>query len=299
MEIHDKIPEQFCPQVQVAACYLEVNGKLLLLQRSDSKSEPGKWGVPAGKLEKNETPENAVRRELFEETGIDLERSSCRIEYIGPLYIRKAGFDFIYHSFKVWDCSSQPNQIPDVHISDEHQNYIWAPTNDLKNMPLMAGALEAWQHTQATPPKKRSGTSVSSYLILLQRNQVLLGLRQNTGYNDGLWSLVAGHVEDGESATSAIIREAREEIGIQLSPIHIQMVYTMHRKSNRQNVDFFFACSSWDGIIQNCEPTKCDKWQFFPLEELPSNMVDYNAHVLKAMTTGEFYSERGWDQFSV
>ncbi|MGE5195708.1 MAG: NUDIX hydrolase [Anaerolineae bacterium] len=143
--------------------------------------------------------------------------------------------------------------------------------------------------------KKRSGASVNAYLILKQNNRVLLHLRKNTGYCDGMWSLVAGHVEDGESAIAAIIREVREEIGIKLSSAEIQVVHVMHRQTNRLNVDIFFHCSSWEGAIQNREPEKCEKLDFFPLEALPSNIVDYNADVLRAISNGEFYSEQGWD----
>jgi 8-oxo-dGTP pyrophosphatase MutT (NUDIX family) len=144
------------------------------------------------------------------------------------------------------------------------------------------------------PPKQRSGSSVSSYLILTQNNQVLLGLRKNTGYNDGLWSLVAGHVEDGESATAAMIREAREEIGIELSQEQMKVVHIMHRRSNRRNIDVFFVCSSWEGNPRNCELEKCETLKFFPLDALPSNTIDYNGYVLSAMAKGEFYSEHGW-----
>jgi 8-oxo-dGTP pyrophosphatase MutT (NUDIX family) len=291
IEIHDKVPHTFSPQVQVAACYLEIDGKILLLQRASNKSEPGRWGVPAGKLEKNETPETAAKRELFEETGIDLDAVPSQIEYLSALFIRKPGYDFIYHSFKV----QMGNTLPDVHISDEHQDYKWATNKDLQNMPLMSGAWEAIQRYRSAPPKKRAGSSVSTYLILQQNNQILLGLRKNTGYNDGLWSLVAGHVEDGEPATTAMIREAKEEIGIELTPADIRVVHIMHRKSNRLNVDIFFVCSSWAGTIQNCEPEKCEKLEFFPIDALPINIVNYNADVLQSLAKGEFYSEQGWD----
>lgn len=47
---------------------------------------------------------------------------------------------------------------------------------------------------------------------MVERDQrILLQLRINTGYCDGMWGCVAGHVEEGESASGAMIREARVE----------------------------------------------------------------------------------------
>ncbi len=169
---------------------------------------------------------------------------------------------------------------------------------NLKNVEttaLMDGAKEGLQHDQALVVKKRAGANVNAYLILKQGNKILLHLRKNTGYCDGMWSLVAGHVENGESATVAMIREAYEEIGIKLSHDQIKVVHVMHRQTNRLNVDIFFDCSSWEGIIKNCEPEKCERLDFFSLENLPPNMVDYNVIALKAALNKEFYSEQGWD----
>ncbi len=289
LEVHEIAPAGFTPQVEVAACYLEINNKLLLLQRAHGKLEPGKWGVPAGKLENNEAPENAAERELLEETGISLE-NPARIQRLNSLYIRKPEVDYVYHVFKV-----HLDQMPEVHLSDEHQSYIWATSKDIETIALMDGAKEALQHYQTMVMKKRTGASVNAYLILKQGNKILLHLRKNTGYCDGMWSLVAGHVENGESATVAMIRETHEEIGIKLSYDQIKVVHVMHRQTNRLNVDIFFDCPLWEGNIKNCEPEKCESLEFFPMENLPVNIVDYNAVVLKAISNGEFYSELGWD----
>ena len=140
--------------------------------------------------------------------------------------------------------------------------------------------------------KTRANTAVSAYLILKRDNHVLLSLRQNTGYCDGMWSLVAGHVEEGEPATLGMIREAREEIGIEILPSNLQVVHVMHRQTNRLSIDVFFECKDWRGEIQNLEPEKCARLEFFPLDALPKNIFDYNAKVLKG--AGEFYSEWGW-----
>jgi 8-oxo-dGTP pyrophosphatase MutT (NUDIX family) len=65
------------------------------------------------------------------------------------------------------------------------------------------------------------GRFVAVYLALVRENQVLLLKRQNTGFEDGNFGLIAGHVEKAESITQAVIREASEESGIRLLPEHL------------------------------------------------------------------------------
>ena len=49
-----------------------------------------------------------------------------------------------------------------------------------------------------------------------EKTEVLLALRKNTGYNDGKYELPGGHVEEGEDLIDAMIREAKEELNINL-----------------------------------------------------------------------------------
>lgn len=140
VEIHKTAPIEFAPKVEVAACYLEIQGKLLILQRAGNL-ETGKWGVPAGKLEKNESPLQAAIRELFEETGISSSEVS-QIQDLGMLYMRKPEIDYTYHMF-----AFHLNEMPKVSLSArEHQNFTWASQEDLERIPLMAGAKEALDH---------------------------------------------------------------------------------------------------------------------------------------------------------
>lgn len=59
--------------IRVTAGILENNGRILLAKRSKDDPLKDKWEFPGGKIEKGETPEACLRRELHEELGIDAE----------------------------------------------------------------------------------------------------------------------------------------------------------------------------------------------------------------------------------
>jgi 8-oxo-dGTP diphosphatase len=144
---------------------------------------------------------------------------------------------------------------------------------------------------------ERATMRAAVYLILRRGEQVLLARRCNTGFQDGNYSLVAGHVEANEPVTQALLREAREEAGITLSPHAVEFVHLLHRKSDDDLVyfDFFFVAHQWDGDVVNCEPDKCDDLRWFALTGLPPNMVVYVRDVLTRMIAEEQkYSEYGW-----
>jgi 8-oxo-dGTP pyrophosphatase MutT (NUDIX family) len=79
---------------RAVGCVVRHGGKLLLLKRAGAKSFPGRWGVPSGKVEENETELQAVVRELFEETGILL--SGDQIDLFGtyPVDTHEMAFDY-------------------------------------------------------------------------------------------------------------------------------------------------------------------------------------------------------------
>lgn len=137
IEIYDEEPAAFNPRIQVAACYIEIDKKLLLLKGAQRKLEGGSWGVPAGKLEANETPQQCACRELFEETGISIAKP-IQIHSLGALYMRKPFFDYVYHLFRVVLV-----KMPNVSLSDEHEQFLWASMQDIQKIQLMAGAQEA------------------------------------------------------------------------------------------------------------------------------------------------------------
>jgi len=140
----------------------------------------------------------------------------------------------------------------------------------------------------------RSPFLVAVHLFFLMDDKILLLRRFNTGYEDGNYSVVAGHVDAGETVTQAAVREAFEEAGVSLQLENLEVVHVMNRKSNDERVDFFIVVNAWDGEIQNKEPDKCDDLAWFPLAALPINMIPYVQFAIGNYQKGIFYSEFGW-----
>jgi 8-oxo-dGTP diphosphatase len=140
----------------------------------------------------------------------------------------------------------------------------------------------------------RSKFPVAIHLFFLRDKQVLLLRRFNTGYEDGSYSVVAGHVEAGETVTQAAIREANEEIGVILEPTDLQVVHVMHRKSEDERIDFFMAVRHWVGEVTNNEPQKCDDLSWMEIDSLPQNTIPYVKRAIENFQAGSYYSEFGW-----
>lgn len=136
---------------------------------------------------------------------------------------------------------------------------------------------------------------IAAYLILAKGNEVLCVRRCNTGYQDGKYSFVAGHLDGGETARQAIIREANEEIGITLKPEHLDVVHVMHRyRPDREYIDIYLRTDTWEGDMVNKEPEKCDEILWCPLVALPQPMVPEVSVAMKSIQNSIFYGEYGW-----
>src|SRR5690242_9985844 len=103
----------------------------------------------------------------------------------------------------------------------------------------------------------------SAYLFFIKQDNILLLRRCNTGYEDGKYSVPAGHLEAHETIQHTAIREAKEEVGVDINPNNIQIVHIMHRTQLDERIDFFFVPSTWSGEIRNAEPEKCDDLSWF------------------------------------
>lgn len=139
---------------------------------------------------------------------------------------------------------------------------------------------------------------VAVHLFLLRDEAVLLLRRANTGYEDGNYSVVAGHLDGDETVLTAARREAREEAGIDLDEADIDVVGVMQRRAvipgDDERIDFFVAARRWSGTVRNMEPQKCDDLAWFPLDHLPDPMVPYIRRALDNYRRGQRFDMLGW-----
>lgn len=124
-------PENFNKRLDVVGCFVEYDDKFLILHRHPHKASGDTWGLPAGKKEKDESIEQALLREVAEETGIKLEQS--KLKHIDSLYVRDGDFDVEWHQFSVKLTSE-----PAVKLSpSEHSEYRWVSPEEALQLPLI------------------------------------------------------------------------------------------------------------------------------------------------------------------
>ncbi|MET3682872.1 8-oxo-dGTP pyrophosphatase MutT (NUDIX family) [Alkalibacillus flavidus] len=123
--------------------------------------------------------------------------------------------------------------------------------------------------------KNRFTLLAAVHVFLIQDGHVLLLRRYNTGYQDGNYSVLTGHLDGGEDVIQAAQREVLEEGGVTIPYDDFSMVGVMHRQSDDERIDFFLSAEDWEGEITNMEPHKCDDLSWHPLNQLPDNTIPY------------------------
>jgi 8-oxo-dGTP diphosphatase len=129
------------------------------------------------------------------------------------------------------------------------------------------------------------------FLLLVRGSRLLLALRENTGYADGQWNLPSGKVEPGEELLAAAVREAREEVAVEVTEARLATVVHVQRLGERPRVGFFFE-AEWRGEPVNAEPHKCGglRWA----ETLPDNTVPYTVAGVEQYRKGVTYGHLEW-----
>lgn len=138
---------------------------------------------------------------------------------------------------------------------------------------------------------------VDLYVLLCRGDgRILLLERANTGYADGQLCPPSGHLEAGESVLSGALREAREEVGVEIAPEHLHHVHTVHHRTpgGEGRIGIFFLAETWTGEPGNREPEKCAGLLWADPAQPPPHTVPYTAAALAQIHEGRAFSVDGW-----
>jgi len=135
------------------------------------------------------------------------------------------------------------------------------------------------------------------FLILIDNGKVLLLRRYQTGYEDGNYGLPAGHHDGNETMRQALAREANEEAGLTINPQNLEHALTLHRWcGDHERIGFYFTAKKWAGEVTNMEPDKCDDLSWFPINQLPENIIPYIRIAIDCHQKGINYYEYNWPE---
>lgn len=109
--------------IHVVGAVIIQDGKILCAQRGPSKALPLKWEFPGGKIEKGESPQEALQREIKEEM-------QCKIEIGEQIDYTVYEYDFGIVHLTTFYCKL----IEGKPILTEHASIKWLPPNELTSL---------------------------------------------------------------------------------------------------------------------------------------------------------------------
>ncbi len=146
---------------------------------------------------------------------------------------------------------------------------------------------------------ERFKAAVAVYGLLRRGDRVLLLRRAGSGFHDGELALPAGHVDAGESALAAIVRELAEELVVDVRPRDCRLALTGHAGPERPGddtyVDLYFTVDRWAGEPRIGEPDKAVELVWAPVGELPADTVGFMAEAIGTIAAGGQDRLRLWN----
>ncbi len=93
----------------------------------------------------------------------------------------------------------------------------------------------------------------TSNAIIMARGRILVGKRPKTKKcYPGVWDIIGGHMEKGESPKAAMVREVKEEVGIDVTKSRFLMkFYDTDHKSRCKYLHYIYVVTDWHGRIRN------------------------------------------------
>ena len=147
-------------------------------------------------------------------------------------------------------------------------------------------------------------------VYVFKEGKVLLGKRKGA-HGAGAWACPGGHLEFGESVEDCAVRELAEETGLKALSVQTGIWSNDVIDGNKHYITFAAVVEQFEGKPQLLEPHKCEEWQWFSIDALPTPLFPpitaffekYRLSRAKAphqqvlASLLDFYHVREWEQF--
>jgi 8-oxo-dGTP diphosphatase len=277
------------------------DGDILLARIAPSISKAEQWTLPGGGIDFGESPDDAVVREVHEETGLDCELGP-------PIWIGSAHRVFDtgsqrdlgpteLHSVRIvydaWVAADAPEPRV-VEVDGSTVDARWHPVSAVESgqVPTVPMVRQALAHHRPAPRQR-----LAAYALVLRDDTVLLTRNSARGPRPGTWTLPGGGVGHGEPPAAAVAREVAEETGLTATVGELLGVHDEHftgtaphgREEDFHGVHLVFAATAAAGVpaVQEADGTT-DAAAWVPLAELGSGTFPVSEVVTAAleMTSG-------------
>ena len=132
----------------------------------------------------------------------------------------------------------------------------------------------------------------ASHMLIIKDNKLLVQRRQGSKLWPGFYGVPAGHIDKGENQYDALIREAKEELGIKITKENIIKEYVVLRrnyfeidgKQLEPYIDYYFEINNYEGTPRIMEPDKCTELIWVDINDLPEPFVNYAGDFIEDRT---------------
>lgn len=204
--------------VQRVAAYAVIlrDHRILLSRLAPRLSRSELWTLPGGGIDHGEDPREAVVREVYEETGLPVTvGDTARTFSLHLPDTWRHGRRANAHSLRIVYEGWVPVDAPEPHVVEVDGSTVdaaWHPVaavldGSLPTVSLVREALAAHEPFRLQ--------RVAAYGLVVRDGTVLLTRVSARGFHTGLWSLPGGGIDHGESPRDAVVRELREETGLE------------------------------------------------------------------------------------
>src|SRR3989344_5846517 len=281
--------------IKEKAHYISVTGivknkedKYLIVKRNpNEKAFPNKWCFPGGKLQMSDfidTPkdtsdhwlnifEKTVEKEIKEETGLNVKAT----DYIASLvFVRPNGFSTVIVNMV---CEYKEGNI--TLNQSELVDHAWVTLEEAKNYDLIENIYEQLEKVdKKTNNKKEDINLFAAAKAFINYDGKILLLQESQKYQDGTnverFDVVGGRVKPGEKFEEGLLREIKEETGLDVAikrPFYVGEWRPKVKDEQWHIIGTFFECEAISNDVKLSEDHSNFLW-INPQDYLNHNIID-------------------------